>query len=49
MEAILERAAAGEPDGVVRIETCGRMTLQIPGKAAACTLDDHGYRTSRRR
>ena len=51
MEAILGRAAAGEPDGVVRIETSGRMTLQIPGKEAAASyiLNDCGYRTSRRR
>ena len=51
MEAILARAAAGEPDGVVRIETSGRMALHIPGREAAASyiLNDCGYRTSRRR
>jgi predicted dehydrogenase len=40
MEAILSRAAAGEPDGVVRIDPSGRMTLHIPGQetAASCLL-----------
>jgi hypothetical protein len=40
MEAILARAAAGEPDGVVRIDPSGRMTLHIPGQetAASCLL-----------
>jgi predicted dehydrogenase len=51
MEAILARAAAGEPDGVVRIDTSGKMTLQIPGReaAASCILNDRSYRTSGRR
>jgi len=30
MEAILERAAAGTPDGVVRIDPAGPMTLHLP-------------------
>jgi hypothetical protein len=32
MEAILDRAAHGDPDGVVRIESSGRMTLHLPGR-----------------
>jgi D-galacturonate reductase len=32
MEAILEHAAKGQPDGVVRIEDGGRMALHLPGK-----------------
>jgi hypothetical protein len=49
MEAILARAAVGEPDGIVRFERSGQMILQIPGKAASCILNDYGYSTSRRR
>ncbi len=33
MEAILAHAAAGEPDGVVRISTDGAMALHFPGRA----------------
>jgi predicted dehydrogenase len=32
MEAILAAAARGEPDGVVRIDESGRMTLHLPGR-----------------
>jgi predicted dehydrogenase len=38
MEAILERAAKGEPDGVVRIDAGGRMTLHLPGKSDPIVL-----------
>jgi hypothetical protein len=31
MEAILDHAAKGKPDGVVRIDGTGRMTLHLPG------------------
>jgi PAS domain-containing protein len=31
MEAILEHAAKGRPDGTVRIDAAGRMTLEFPG------------------
>jgi predicted dehydrogenase len=31
MEAILDHAAKGKPDGVVRIDGAGRMTLHLPG------------------
>jgi hypothetical protein len=40
MEAILERAAKGEPDGVVRVdlERAGKMTLHLPGRAEPVVL-----------
>ncbi len=38
MEAILERAAKGDPDGVVRIEPGGGMALHLPGKAEPTVL-----------
>ena len=37
MEAILEHAAQGRPDGVVRVERT-RLTLQVPGVAAPSVL-----------
>jgi len=33
MEAILEHAAKGSPDGVVRVDANGRMTMHLPGKS----------------
>lgn len=38
MEAILEHAARGEPDGVVRVERDGRLNLYLPGRAQPVTL-----------
>ncbi|MFN3485307.1 MAG: Gfo/Idh/MocA family protein [Planctomycetota bacterium] len=38
MEAILEHAARGEPDGVVRLERDGRLNLYLPGRAQPVTL-----------
>jgi len=38
MEAILEQAAQGRPDGVVRIDGSGRMALHLPGKAEPLVL-----------
>ena len=38
MESILEHAAKGEPDGVVRIDAGGRITLHLPGKAEPIVL-----------
>jgi predicted dehydrogenase len=38
MEAILEKAAAGRPDGVVRIDGSGKMTLHLPGEAQPVVL-----------
>jgi predicted dehydrogenase len=38
MEAILDHAAKGEPDGVVRIDGSGRMTLHLPGKSDPIVL-----------
>lgn len=38
MEEILRHAAAGSPDGVVRIDPKGRMTLYLPGKAKPVRL-----------
>lgn len=38
MEAILEHAAAGAPDGVVRISPQGGMALHLPGRADSIEL-----------
>jgi predicted dehydrogenase len=38
MEAILDHAARGKPDGVVRIDAGGRMTLHLPGVAEPYVL-----------
>jgi len=38
MEAILEQAAKGKPDGVVRIDGSGRMTLHLPGASDPIVL-----------
>jgi predicted dehydrogenase len=38
MEAILKSAAGGEPDGLVRIDEQGQMTLHLPGKSQAAVL-----------
>jgi predicted dehydrogenase len=38
MEAILDQAAKGKPDGVVRIEGSGRMTLHLPGASDPIVL-----------
>jgi hypothetical protein len=39
MEAILEHAARGEPDGVVRVDLDrGRMSLHLPGRSEAVPL-----------
>jgi predicted dehydrogenase len=38
MEAILEYAAKGKPDGVVRIDPSGRMALQLPGASDPIVL-----------
>ncbi len=38
MEAILDHASRGEPDGVVRIDGKGRMALHLPGKADPVVL-----------
>ena len=38
MEAILEHASRGEPDGVVRIDRQDRMALHLPGKAEPVVL-----------
>ena len=38
MEAVLEQAAQGRPDGVVRIDAKGGMTLQLPGRAEPVVL-----------
>jgi hypothetical protein len=38
MEAILEQAAKGKPDGVVRIDPSGRMTLHFPGASEPIVL-----------
>ncbi len=38
MEAILEHAAKGRPDGVVRIDGSGKMALHLPGEAQPIVL-----------
>lgn len=38
MEAILEHAARGQPDGVVRVERDGRLKLFLPGRAEPVVL-----------
>ena len=38
MEAILEHAARGTPDGVVRIDAAGRMALHLPGTSDPIVL-----------
>ena len=38
MEAILEHAANGRPDGTVRIDAAGRMTLEFPGAGEPVVL-----------
>jgi len=38
MEAILAHAAAGRPDGVVRIDSAGVLTLHLPGEAHGVVL-----------
>jgi hypothetical protein len=38
MEAILDHASRGEPDGLVRIDGEGGMALHLPGKADPVVL-----------